>query len=63
MLKVNLTHGEETKRNDYWVELDRKHRVQVRYTRPIVLRKRARVLRSGMWRGRGTLTLSQAKWQ
>ena len=30
---------EETRKNDYWVELDRKYRVQVRRTRPIVLER------------------------
>jgi len=39
MAEEALLKVEKTKTNAYWVELDRKYRVQVRKTRPIVLEK------------------------
>ncbi len=39
MQEKSLNREEITRKNDYWVELDRKYRVQVRKTRSIVLEK------------------------
>ena len=39
MQEESLNREEITKKNDYWVELDRKYRAQVRKTRSIVLEK------------------------
>ena len=39
MQKESLNREEITRKNDYWVELDRKYRAQVRKTRSIVLEK------------------------
>ena len=39
MQEKSLNREEITRKNDYWVELDRKYRVQVRKTRSVVLEK------------------------
>jgi 4-aminobutyrate aminotransferase-like enzyme len=39
MQKDSFNREEITKKNEYWVELDRKYRTQVRKTRSIVLEK------------------------
>ena len=39
MQEDSLNRKDMTKKNDYWVELDRKYRTQVRKTRSIVLEK------------------------
>ena len=39
MLEDSLIRKESAGKNDYWVELDRKYRAQVRKTRSIVLEK------------------------
>jgi 4-aminobutyrate aminotransferase-like enzyme len=39
MQEDSVNREEITRKNDYWVELDRKHRAQVRKTRSIVLEK------------------------
>ena len=39
MQEDSLNREDMTRKNDYWVELDRKYRAQVRKTRSIVLEK------------------------
>ncbi len=62
MQEESLNREEITRKNDYWVELDRKYRTQVRKTRPIVLEKGKG---AEVWdvEGKSIWTSNQAKWQ